>query len=113
MRGQGPWSSSTSSKPFTVPGKPISITATPNTNEVTIGWSAPTSDGGDTITQYRIERRIGSTWTTAGTISAPNSAYLVSGLTNGTSYKFRVLAYNAAGWSLPSTVVTGKPVPIL
>lgn len=69
-------------------------------SEVLLDWDTPTSDGGGTITGYRIRRSTddGGSWTThtADTGSATTSATL-TGLSNGTRYVFEVAAINAAG----------------
>ena len=42
-------------QPDLVPGPPTGIIATPGDRSATLSWSAPTSDGGDSITKLRIQ----------------------------------------------------------
>ena len=72
-------------------------------NEVaTATWRAPTWDGGGihTISGYTIQFSIdaGTTWTTVVANTASTTPYhVVTGLSNGTSYQFRVAALNQEG----------------
>ena len=94
-----------------VPGTPRSFTATPGDTQVTLNWSAPTSDGGSPITKYQVSDDSGTSWTdvTSGT------SYTFSGLTNGQSYTFEVCAVNGVGNSAAATTVATPvvaPVPV-
>ena len=83
----------------TVPGAPTSVAGTSNAaHESSVSWTAPSSDGNSSITSYVVQYSSdsGSTWTTA-TTSASSSPYVVTGLTDGTSYIFQVAATNAVG----------------
>lgn len=78
---------------------------------VALNWSAPASDGGTAITSYDIEYSSngGSTWSAPISTGSSSTAYTVSGLTNGTSYVFRVAATGAGGtgpYSAQSAAVT-------
>ena len=94
-----------------VPGAPTSVTAVAGNAEAIVGWVAPTSTGGSAITGYRIEQQRGSgEWAVAlaNTGSTTTNA-VVTGLTNGESYRFRVAAINSSGTganSEPSNAVT-------
>ena len=102
--GTGPWSNVTNAVPRTVPSPVRSLTATPGNRAVTLRWTAPASNGGAAITDYVIQRSPNGTtgWLTIN--DEVNTAYTVTGLTNGTRYYFRVLAKNAAGNSPSSNV---------
>lgn len=78
----------------TVPSAP---TGTAGDEQVALTWTAPT--GGSTPTDYEVQYSSngGSTWTTfSDGVSSATSA-IVTGLTNGTGYIFRVKAVNILG----------------
>ena len=82
--------------PATVPGAPTIGTATAGNAQATVTWSAPASNGGSAITGYVVTPYIGAapqTSTTVGNVLTTP----ITGLTNGTSYTFRVAAINAIG----------------
>jgi hypothetical protein len=84
----------------TVPGAPRNASATAGNAQATVAWQPPIDDGGSTITQYTATSTPGSKtcmWTT-GPLTCT-----VTGLTNGTSYTFKVTATNSVGTGLPSS----------
>jgi hypothetical protein len=88
----------------TVPGAPTSVTATAGNAQASVQWTAPASNGGSPILSYTVTSNpAGGTASTLGATSTT-----VTGLTNGTSYTFTVIATNAIGpsaGSLPSNAV--------
>ncbi len=98
------------------PDAPTDVGGTPGNASVSLAWTAPAATSGATITDYIVEYKAttAATWTTfADGISTGTSA-TVTGLTNGTSYAFRVSAVNSVGTgavSLPSSSVTPRTVP--
>ena len=87
----------------TAPGAPLIRTATAGNATATVNWDAPATDGGSPVNEYRVQVFTGGTLVnTVPGIDATARSRLVTGLTNGTSYTFRVLAVNAAGASAPS-----------
>jgi hypothetical protein len=81
-----------------VPGAPTIGTATPGNTNASITFSAPTSDGGATITTYTATSTPGSITGTSAT-----SPVTVTGLSNGTPYTFKVKATNSAGTGTESS----------
>ncbi len=78
-----------------VPGAPTIGTATISGTTATVPFTAPTDNGGSTITSYTAVSSPGSI---TGTLSQAGSGNItVSGLTGGTSYTFTVYATNAFG----------------
>ena len=85
-------SASVSATPRTTPGIPTSVTATIlSPTSVSVSFVPPASNGGDAITSYVV------TPLTGATASGASSPIVVSGLTTGQVYTFRVKAINAAG----------------
>ena len=78
----------------TVPG---GLAATPaGATQVNLAWTAATDNVG--VTGYRVERCIGATCTNFAQIATPTTpSYSNTGLTAGTSYRYRVRAADAAG----------------
>jgi hypothetical protein len=95
---------------LTVPGVPTTVTAAAGNASATVNWTAPTS-GGSPITNYTVTPFIGATGQFPTTISGtpPATEATISGLTNGTTYTFKVTAKNSVGpgtASAPSNPVT-------
>ncbi|NDB63066.1 MAG: hypothetical protein EB170_04250 [Nitrosopumilaceae archaeon] len=96
-----------------VPDSPSNPSATAiSSTQVNIFWNTPTSDGGASITGYKIEYKIGSgSYSTlvANTASPSTTYYSHSGLTTNTSYYYKISAINSAGTSATSAEVTATP----
>jgi len=98
-------------KPITVPAAPTSVTASISGSTTTVSWTAPTNDGGATITGYVIQvSRDSGTWETLTDSdgNATNTSATFEDLDNG-SLVFRVAATNSVGtgdYSSSSTAVT-------
>ena len=106
VNGVGDSSSvSATATPVTTPGTPRSFTATVNGTQVTLGWQAPSSDGGSSITKYRYRvRRTDSpgTWSpdwTDVTGGGSATSQVVTGLTSDVNYTFELRAVNTVGES--------------
>ena len=99
----GTWttpSASVSAKPFSA--IPQNLKATAGNKKVTLSWSAVSG-----ATKYRLQRTTGSSWST---ISYPTTAsYTDTSVTNGTTYKYRVLAYVNGAWGTASSAVSATP----
>ena len=117
--GDGYWSfSGTGQTGTSVPGAPTSLSATASgSTQINLSWTAPASDGGSSITGYKIEVSSdgGSSWSdhVADTTSA-TTTYPHTGLSAGTTRHYRVSAINTNGAGRPSNVdgtTAGTTVP--
>ena len=111
--GEGSLSSETSATPQPPPPVPPSaptlVSATPGNAQVSLSWSAPTSNGGAPVTNYTIYRG-----TTTGTetflVTVGNvTSYIDAGLTNGQTYFYEVAAVNVAGTGPKSNERSATP----
>ena len=80
--------------PATVPGAPTGLSATVSDQRVDLIWTAPASNGGQSITDYEYEQGGSGTWISTGSTA---TSYMVHNLTNGQPYRFRVRAVNSVG----------------
>lgn len=91
---------------------PTGLTATAvSSSQINLSWSAPTNNGGSTISGYVIERSVdgGTSWSTVqsntGSIS---TTYSDTGLAHSTTYTYRVSAINSMGTSSPSNTASAR-----
>jgi hypothetical protein len=101
-------------QPF-APDAPMRVGGSPGDRQVTLTWQAPANDGGAAIVGYSVQYSSdrGATWVTWSGSTASTSA-VVSGLTNGAAYIFRVAATNSIGTgslSSSSLPITPRTVP--
>jgi fibronectin type 3 domain-containing protein len=97
------------------PGQATNVSATAGSRQATVNWSAPASDGGSAISEYRITPYIGASAQTPVSVAAPASSKTVTGLTPGTDYTFTVTPVNAVGAgpeSVPSNAVTATAAAV-
>lgn len=94
-----------------VPTAPTSLTATAGAALVTLRWTAPGANGGSAITDYVVEYSadVGTTWSTFDDGISTAVSATVTGLTNGTTYSFRVSATNSIGTGAVSSSATAVP----
>lgn len=110
--GKGPFSDAVTAVPATVPGAPTSVTGASANRSVNLSWTAPASNGGNALSDYTIEYRAGAgSWVTFSHTASTSTSITVTGLTNATSYTFRVSAVNDMGTSSASTV-SGAVTPL-
>lgn len=98
--------------PETVAGAPTGLTTVPGDGTVTLGWTAPTENGGAAVTGYRVETSTdgGDEWHTAiADTGSDATTATVDGLINGVDVQFRVIALNDAGAGEPSDEQTSTP----
>jgi len=90
---------------LTEPGRAGTPTGTAGDGSVSLAWSAPSSDGGSTITDYVVEYSLdGVAWSVFSDGVSGGVTVSVTGLTNASSYRFRVTARNAVGDGVVSLV---------
>ena len=92
----------------TTPSAPAITGITAGNGTLSVAFTAPVSDGGSAITNYKYSTDNGTSWTSAGQTTSP---ILISGLTNGTPYQVKILAVNSIGDGTPSDAVSGTPAP--
>jgi hypothetical protein len=88
--------------PRRLPDAPTSVSATAGAGQATVNWSTPASDGGSPITGYAVTRYVAGVAQGTNNVGAVTQT-IVGGLTNGTTYTFRVAAKNIAGTGPEST----------
>jgi|694.fasta_scaffold137971_3 hypothetical protein len=86
--------------PPVAPAAPTGLVTTVGNARVTLGWAAPTNNGGAPITNYLVQRTLATgtpNWITVSSAASVATNRIVTGLTNGVGYKFRVAAVNIIG----------------
>ena len=101
-----PSSPSASTVTLARPSAPRSPTVVVSSKAATVAWTAPSANGGTSITGYTVTSFPGSK--TCSTTGARQCT--VRGLTNGVSYRFSVVATNAVGTSAAS-IKTAVVIP--
>ena len=64
-----------------------------------MSWTVPVSDGGSPINGYVVTAYVGYSPVKTRIFNSTLTTQTVTGLVNGTTYRFRVGAYNAIGIS--------------
>ena len=95
-----------------VPSEPRNPFVNVGYNTASVYWSTPVNNGGTTITGYYVEHSAdaGTTWTRSALLPWHQRYLSLTGLTGGVAHKFRVLAVNSVGNSVPSVVVDKTPL---
>lgn len=101
--------------PRTIPGQPVDVTATAGIGQIGLQWTAPASNGGAPIGDYRLEFSLnGGRWRVLADATSTATSMTIRGLAVGGSYRFRVAAVNAVGasaFSDPSAAVVFRTLP--
>lgn len=91
--GTSPGSAPVSARPATTPG-PAEITkVVAGFRSATVYWSPPASDGGESVTRYRVATSNNE----AGCVAVSAVSCTVQGLKDFATYRFRVVAENVIG----------------
>ena len=95
--------------PGKAPAAVKNLKATAGDRRVTLSWKAP-NRGTSKILRYEYRQRVGNgTFGAWKTLSGKGTTRSVTGLTNGTSYRFQIRAVNATGSAAVSNTVTVTP----
>jgi alpha-tubulin suppressor-like RCC1 family protein len=98
------------------PEPPIGVAATAGVGKATVSWVPPDPDGGPPIQGYEVTPYVGAVAQTTVVFDSPATTQTVTGLTNGTTYTFRVASVSFVGTgsqSSPSNAVTPVTPPAL
>ena len=95
-----------------IPSEPLGIAATPGRETITLSWQQPLSNGGEEVTDYLIEYKVGDsgTWTAVDRDPSIDLSIVIDGLFSADEYSFRVSAVNAVGTGPASSIVTATPL---
>ncbi len=92
-----------------VPGPPRNLVATPGNAQVVLQWMAPTDDGGNPISSYKVYRGPSSGSLSLQATLEAVLTYTNTGLINGQTYYYGVTASNALGEGSMSNIATATP----
>ena len=87
----------------TVPTQPLSLTVAEGDQiqELDASWQAPSSNGGSTVTGYKVQwKEAADSWVTEADVSEASvtgTSHTITGLTGGVEYAVRVMATNEVG----------------
>ena len=93
----------------TAPTAPTITSITPGDGSLSVDFTAPSSDGGATISNYQYSTDNGATFT-AFSPARTTSPLSITGLVNGTAYSVQIKAVNSVGAGAASASVNGTPV---
>ena len=97
---------------FFLPPAPSSVTASAGNAQATVSWTAPTVLAQTPITDYVVQYSTHTaSWTTFSDGTSTATSAIVTSLTNGSSYQFRVAGVNGIGTGSYSTA-TSSVTPI-
>jgi titin len=118
-RGSGPVSDpGVDLVPVAVPGAPSNVVAQASDGAAVVRWNPPADTGGSPIIGYSVTSNPAVTTPstcTVPTLTRLSTSCTFTGLANGTSYRFSVVAINAQGLgsvSTPSNAVTPNALPL-
>jgi hypothetical protein len=115
--GESEWSPASSPvTPHGLPTAPLNLSVVAGNAKVSVTWDDPASTGGSPITDYVVQTSSdnGANWTTFDDGVGTTTSATVTGLTNGTTYVFRVAAQTVYGRGVfttasPQAMPVGQP----
>jgi predicted RNA-binding protein with TRAM domain len=102
----------------TVAGAPTIRTVTASKGKLTVAFTAPSSNGGSSITNYEYSTNNGTTWKafsladTSTPLVITKRSDTTGRLVNGTRYQVKIRAVNSAGSGAASAAKSGKPFTV-
>ena len=115
VNSNGPGPASAASNAVTpagavIPAAPTNVIARPATASVRVTWTLPSSDGDSAINGQTVTPYIGSAAQTPVSVAASATSTTIIGLTNDTTYTFKVTATNGIGTS-PASAASNAATP--
>jgi len=98
--------------PPTVPTAPTNLVATGSNARVALSWSAPSSNGGSSVTGYDVYRGTTSGSEALLTSVGTTTSYSDSAVSNGTTYYYKVSAVNGVGEGAKSAEASATPATV-
>ena len=108
--GCGNWAGGNISQSPNAPSSPVNVTATPGNGAVTITWDA--SPGATSYNVY-YSTQSGVSTTSGSQITGATSPFVISNLSNETTYYFVVTAVSSGGESFESAQVSAMPSALI
>jgi fibronectin type 3 domain-containing protein len=98
-----------------LPEKPLSVTVTTDSSSALVSWTIPASDGGISLTGFKVYRSTGADWTLIDTLNDPATlSYRDLAAVGGIAYQYCIAATNALGEgpkSDPTTSIVSLSAP--
>lgn len=104
--GAGESSESVQSTPATIPTAPAITLLTPSNDGFSVVFNSPSTNGGQSITNYQYSVDNGTTWSTPDP-EITTSPLTIEGLTQSTLYRVRLRAVNGVGSGTTSASIQG------
>lgn len=95
--GVGTWSNEVSATTLGAPGAPLALIATGGSNQISLSWSAPLTNGGSPVTGYKIHRGTTSGGETLLATIGTNTSFVDAGLAANATRYYQVTAITAVG----------------
>ena len=93
------------------PSAPALAASVVGSGQIRLTWTTPTFTGGASIDSYGYQRSSdgGRTWRGGYAGGASARSVVISGLTNGVTYQYRLAAHNSVGWGVLSNIISVTP----